>query len=160
MKKILTLLLLLVASTQFSQAQVSAPAEKMSERTVLGKWKMVIEMDEVVAELDKKAKESETVFEEAIVKMVSGVMEGVMDRVNIYLEFKSNGTAYVYVDAFDEEAEREETNWYVKGNRLYVEDTDNFESNMKGYWEYKDGVLVLENDDDDNVSVYMVRIDE
>jgi hypothetical protein len=155
MKKLITLALTgaLTLSMAFGQS-------KLTEKDLLGTWKMVIELDEVMAELDKEAKESENLFAEVLLKSVAGVVEGAMERVNIYMEFEHGGRATVMVDAFDEKDNDDEAEWYIKNNRLYIEGTDNFKSDREGSWELRDGVLFLEDNDNEKAKVYMVRVKE
>ena len=160
MKKLTTLLALSLFITFGVTAQ-----DKIYEKDLIGEWKMVIEMDGVLEELEEEAEESETILAEVIMKSVSGIVEGVMDNLDIYIEFKRGGKAIVYVDAFDADTEEDDSEWYIKGNRLYIEDLDNdnfnWDSDDDDYWVMKDGVLFLEMDDDDNeVKVYMVRVDD
>jgi hypothetical protein len=153
MSKTLTLvaLSLMTLSNGFGQS-------KLTENEVVGTWKMVIELDEVMDDLKKEAEESETILAEVILKSVSGIVEGVMDRVQIYIDLKKGGKAIVRVNAFDEDSDDDETNWYIKSGRLYIENTDKFSSDRKGNWYLRDGVLFLDDDDNDKAKVYMVRI--
>jgi len=153
MKKLATLALTgaITLSVAFGQS-------KLTENELLGTWKMVIELDEVMAELDKEAKESETLLAEVIINSVSGVIEGVLDNVNIYLDFERGGRATVMVDAFDEREDDEDTEWYIKNGRLYIDDAGHFESDGDDYWVLRDGVLFLEKDEDEKAKVYMVRV--
>jgi len=153
MKKLTTLALMsaLTLSVAFGQS-------KLTEKDLLGTWKVVVELDEVVAELDKEAKNSDNLLAEVILKSVSGVIEGVMDRINIYMEFERAGKAKVMVNAFDEKEDDEITTWTIKDNKLVIDGTDNFKSSRKGSWVYRDGVLFLEDNDSEKAKVYMVRM--
>ncbi len=138
--------------------------EKITESKLLGTWKMVIEMDEVMAKLDKEAKDSETILAEVLLKSVSGMVEGIMDRIQIYVEFQRNGQAILLIEAFDEEAEEDDTEWYIRNGKVYLDDSDNDNITWDGDdgWYLKDGVLFLDQDDDDDDEpvIYMVRIDD
>jgi hypothetical protein len=153
MKKILILAILTIAT--FSNA---IGQSKLSDGDVLGTWKMVIELDEVLDDLKKEAEESETLIAEVIMKSVSGIVEGVMDRVQIYIDLERGGKATVRVNAFEEDSDDEDTKWYIKSGRLYIENTDNFDSDVKGNWYMRDGVLFLDDDDNDKTKIYMVRV--
>ena len=141
-------------------SSVALSQSKVSESSVVGTWKMVIELDEVMEELKKEAEDSETIFAEVILKSVSGIVEGVMDRVQIYVDIKKGGKAIVRVNAFDEDGDDEDTEWYIKNDRLYIKNTDNFDSDKKGNWYMRDGVLFLDDqdNDDDKAKIYMVRV--
>ena len=155
MKNLFTLFILTVLTSSVALSQ-----SKISESSVIGTWKMVIELDEVMEELKKEAEDSETIFAEVILKSVSGIVEGVMDRVQIYVDIKKGGKAIVRVNAFDEDGDDEDTEWYIKNDRLYIKNTDNFDSDDKGNWYMRDGVLFLDDqdDDDDKAKIYMVRV--
>ena len=155
MKKYTLLFTLLIFVSLTSQSQ-----DKMTEKDVLGSWKMVIEMEEVMEELDEEADETESMLAKILIESVSGIVEGVMDNIEIRIDFERGGDAQVMVDAFDESAEDEETEWYIKSNRLYIDETDRFQSDSDGYWVLRDDVLFFENyDGDDDVAVYMVRVE-
>ena len=155
MKNLFTLFILTILTSSVALSQ-----SKISESSVVGTWKMVIELDEVMEELKKEAEDSETIFAEVILKSVSGIVEGVMDRVQIYVDIKKGGKAIVRVNAFDEDGDDEDTEWYIKNDRLYIKNTDNFDSDDKGNWYMRDGVLFLDDqdDDDDKAKIYMVRV--
>lgn len=155
MKKTLTLLALSLVSLSVSFGQ-----SKLTENELIGTWKMVIELDEDMAELDREAKESETLLAEVILNSVSAVIEGVLDNVNIYMDFERGGRATMLIDAFDEKEDDEDTKWYIKSGHLYIDDTDTFDSDGDDYWVMRDGVLFLKSDDDEHAKVYMVRVKE
>jgi len=156
MKKIALLFTVLILTFSSVQAQ-----DRITESNILGTWKMVIELDEVMAELEEEADESESFLAKTLLKSVSGIVEGVIDNIQIYMEFERGGDATVMVDAFDETSEDEDTEWYIKNNRLFIADTDNFNSDNDGYWVLKDDVLFFEDYDGDNDAVvYMVRVDD
>ena len=160
MKKLTTLLTLSLFVTFGATAQ-----DKIYEKDLIGNWKMVIDMDGVIEELDEEAEDADNLFAEVIMKSVSGLVEGVMDNIDIYMEFERGGDVVVYVDAFDTDSEEDDAEWYIKGNRLYIEDLDNdnlnWDSDDDDYWVMDDGVLYLENrDDDDEVKIYMIRVDD
>jgi len=135
---------------------------KVTKDNVVGTWKMKIEMDEVIAELEEEADDAETILAEVILKTVSGTMQGVMDRVEIYITLERDGDALVLVEVFDEEAEEDDSEWYIRNGRLYIKDNldDDFDWDSDDGWYMKDGVLVLDNDDDDDVQIYMIKVDE
>ncbi len=156
MKKITLLFAMstMILSTSYSQ-------DRMSESDIIGTWKMVIELDEVVEELEEEADDAETLLGQVILESVSGIVEGVMDNIDIYIEFERNGDATVMVEAFDSADDDEDTEWYIKNNRLYLEDTDSFDSDDDDYWVLDDGILYLESDDnDEDVEIYMIRVDD
>lgn len=156
MKKYTLLFALLVFVSATSQGQ-----DRMTEKDIYGSWKMVIELDEVMEELEEEADESESMLAKILIKSVSGIVEGVMDNIEIYIDFERDGDARVLVEAFDEASEDEDTGWYIKNNRLYIEETNSFNTDNDGYWVLRDDVLFFEDyDGDDDVTVYMVRVED
>jgi len=154
MKKI-TILLALFALT-FSPVQAQ---DRMTESDIVGTWKMIIDLDEVIDELEEEADDAETLLAQVILESVSGIVEGVMDNIDIYIDFDRGGDATITVEAFKDIDDNDDTEWYIKYNRLYIEDNDSFDSDDDDYWILEDGVLYLQNDDDDDVTVYMIRVD-
>ncbi len=137
--------------------------EKITESKLVGTWKMVIDADKVMAKIDKEAKESETMLAEILLKSVSGMVEGIMDRLQIYVEFKRGGDASLLIEVFESETEDEDTRWYIRNGKVYLDDTNNDKISWDGEdgWYLQDGVLFLEKDDDeDSPAIYMVRIDD
>ena len=145
----------------FFVSVASYSQDRMTENDVMGSWKMVIEIDEVMAELEEEADESESMLAKVLMQSVSGIVEGVMDNIEIYIDFDRDGDASVLVEAFDEATEDEDTEWYIKNNRLYIDETDSFNTDSEGYWVMRDDVLFFEDYDGDNeVTVYMVRVED
>ena len=149
------LLILVTLSASFGQNRVT-------ENNVLGQWKMVIDMDDIMDELDKEAEDSDNFLAETILSAVSGAVQGIIEEFDIYIELKRGGSAIITVAAFGEEGEEEGTKWYIDGGRLYLDDSNNEHVNWDGddHWEMRDGVLHLEGGDDDDPKVYMVRMDD
>ena len=97
MKKLTLLLALTILVISPTQAQ-----DRMTEGDILGSWKMVIDLDEVLEELEEEADESETLLAQVLLESVSGIIEGVMDNIDIYMDFDRGGEATIFVQAFDE----------------------------------------------------------
>lgn len=157
MKKITLLLALSILIIPPTLAQ-----DRISESDILGTWKMIIDMEEVLEEIEEEADESETLLAQVLLESVSGIIEGVMDRIDIYIEFERGGDASIRVNAFDATSDDDDdTEWYIKNGRLYIEETDNFNSDNDGYWVMRDDVLYFEDYDGDNdVTIYMVRMED
>ena len=149
--KILTLLsltLLLGFSTQ---------AQKVEEKDILGTWKLVIDIED---EMDKEADEAETLLEEVIIKSVSGLVSGVLDNIDIYLEFQERNNLRITIKAYGE-VEEEEGKWYInRKGYLVIEDVDDNDSfhfsSDDDEWKLVDGLLISDDHDDGNV--YMARV--
>ena len=155
MKKITLLIALTVLTLSTTQAQ-----DRMTEGDIVGSWKMIIDLDQVIDEIEEEADDAETLLAQVILESVSGIVEGVMDNVDIYMDFERGGRVTVIAEVFDDLDDEDDTDWYIKYNRLYIEDNDSFDSDDDDYWVLKDGVLYLEDDDDNEVSIYMVRVDD
>ncbi len=158
MTKLIAIFTLSVLSFGSLQAQ-----EKITESRLVGTWKMVIDADKVMAKIDKEAKDSETMLAEIILKSVSGMVEGIMEGLQIYVEFKRGGDASLLIEVFESETEDEDTRWYIRNGKVHLDDTNNDNITWDGDdgWYLQDGVLFLDQDDDEDAPVvYMVRIDD
>jgi len=152
--------LTLIATTLLISCAVSAQ-ETLTPSRLTGTWKMMLDMDPIQKELQAEAEDSETVFEEVILESVSGVMDGISKKIQVYFKFRDSGKAHIYVDAFDEATERELTYWEIRNNRLYIDDSDRFSSDDDDNWVLEDGILYLKDHGtgDHDVTVYMTKVD-
>ena len=96
-------------------------------------------------------------------RSVGGLVEGILDNLDISFEFKEDGRCKIYVDVFGVN-EVEYTEWYInRRGQLIIEDTDNVHFNSDDYWMFEDDILVAYDDDgddiDDDAFVYLVRVD-
>ena len=138
---------------------IGAQAQKVSEKEVLGTWKLIIDIEE---ELDKEAEEADNMLEEILIKTVSGFVEGIMDDIDIYFEFERNGKLKVTVNAYDD-TETEKGTWYInKKGYLVIEDIDSDDNDFSigsddDEWKLIDGILVSSDHEDDR-TVYMARV--
>ncbi len=150
--KILTLLsLVLFLGT-------SAQAQKVTEKDILGTWKLVINVDD---ELDEEADDADTILEEIIIKSVSGLVSGVLDNIDIYFDFQRRGKLYITVKAFGE-VEEETGEWYInRRGYLVIEDIDDDDdfhiSSHDDEWRMVDGLLVNEDHENDG-NVFLTRV--
>ncbi|MFT4736275.1 MAG: hypothetical protein ACI8QD_001115 [Cyclobacteriaceae bacterium] len=150
-------ILLLLSFTFFtfqSQAQ-----EKVTKDKLLGNWKLVIDIEE---ELDQEAEEEDNMFAKMIITGVSGLVEGIMENIDVYFEFQSDGEVRIKIDAFDER-EVEYAKWYISNRgELIIEDfeSDNISFDNDDVW-MMDGKRLVSFDDDGSMeeNVYMVRIE-
>lgn len=126
---------------------------RISEKDLIGRWKLVIEIREAIEE-ERDDSDEETAFEKIILSATSGLVGGILDNVDIELEFFKGGDATVLVDAFGDE-EIEKTSWRLKDGKLYIDDTDSFQMDSGDYWMLKGGILVSYEDDELNEYVYM-----
>lgn len=154
MKKTITLLtaLCLIFSLQ---------AQKVKKKDVIGKWQLVIDIEE---KMEEEADESDSFFEELIIKSVSGFVSGILEDIEIYFEFESDNYANITIKAYGE-IEEERAKWFIN-NRGYleIEDWDNDDDNFNistddDEWRLIDGLLISDDNDDDERTVYMKRVD-
>ena len=155
MLKFTTLLALslIALSSVFSQ-------DIISEKDLIGNWKMTIETDGIIEKIKKETSSEENLFARVILKSVSGIVDGVLDNVDIYFKFRKGGDVSVTVQALGETSEEESSKWTIKNNKLFIDDPDkdNLDWDNDDPWVMKDGVLVLKEEDEE-IIVYMVKID-
>ena len=134
---------------------------KLTERDLIGTWKMTINSESVMEEVKKEADEEDNLFAKVILNSVGGMVDGIIRNLDIYINFQRDGQAKILINAFENASEEEESEWYIKGGRLYIRDSkkgDNIDWDSNDYWIMKDGNLYLESDD--RVEVYMVKMDK
>lgn len=156
MKKALTLILIGL-TTYATYAQGS----RVKSKDIEGKnWKLVINIDEELEEAKREAEEEDSFLGEVIVNSVSGLVSGIMDELEIYMEFRASGEVKVTVEAFGER-EIEYSEWSIDSKgRLRISDTDRFQTDDDDYWLMEDGVLIsFEENGDLNENVYLVNIE-
>jgi len=137
---------------------VNAQKKKVKERDLDGVWKLIIKIDkeEVVDELD----DEDNIFAKIIAKSVVGIVDDVLNEIDIRFEFKSNNRLKVTINAFGEE-EVEYSAWKINSKgQLILEDVDSFDSE-KDYWLFEGDILVAYDNDDDDPSenIYLVNMD-
>jgi len=117
MRKIFTSILLLTLCTTLIFAQ-----DRVREKNMKGDWKMIIDvdMDEVSEEM-----EEESWFGYMISGALTGLVENVLDEIDIKMKFMDGGKLKITVIAFGEE-EIEYGEWYINGEgQLVIIDEDN-----------------------------------
>jgi negative regulator of genetic competence, sporulation and motility len=120
MNKVLTSLVLLTLCITVVFGQ-----DKVKEKDVKGEWQMIIDID-----FDELEDEMEEDMEEdswlgwAITGAVGGLVEDVMDEIDIQLKFMDEGKLKITVHAFGEE-EIEYGEWYInRDGQLVIIDED------------------------------------
>jgi hypothetical protein len=153
MKKIILLLVpVLLTAT-------GAIAQKLSDKDVIGTWKLVIDIEE---EIKEKAEEADSELEEAITEAVSGIITSVAGNIQIEFDFKANRTAVVTVSAFGE-SETEQAKWWInsQGNlqikELDDDDGDDINFSTDDEWQLQGNRLINVSDEQDG-SVYLIRV--
>ena len=157
MKKI-NLILMIAALFIYSSTEAQ---DKVREKDLKGTWKLIIDIEEEMDEAKEEMDEEDSFLGKMILNSVSGLVTGIMEEIDIYMEFRSDGEVKIIVEAFDER-EIEYSEWYIDSKgRLFIEDTDRFSSDDGDYWLIDDDVLIsFEDKYDRNENVYMVRIDK
>jgi uncharacterized protein YneR len=150
--------LLLIIPMLFLVLFANAQKKKVRERDLDGVWKMVIKIDkeEVADELD----DEDNIFAKIIAKSVVGIVDDVLNEIDIRFEFKSNNRLKVTVNAFGEE-EVEYSEWKInKKGQLIIENVDSFDSE-EDYWLFEGDILVAYDNDNDGPSenIYLVNMD-
>lgn len=138
---------------------VAVQAQKVTEKDILGTWKLIINVEE---EMDKEAEEADTMLEEVFIKAISGFVGGIMEDIEIYFEFQKNNKLKITVNAYDE-TETEKGSWYInKKGYLVIEDIESDDNDFHisaddDEWKLIDGILVSDDHEDDR-TVYMAKV--
>ncbi|MFT7035038.1 MAG: hypothetical protein ACJA2S_003559 [Cyclobacteriaceae bacterium] len=150
--------LILIFPMLFLVLFADAQKKKVKERDLDGVWKLVIKIDkeEIADELD----DEDNIFAKIIAKSVVGIVDDVLNEIDIRFEFKSNNRLKVTVNAFGEE-EFEYSEWKINNKgQLIIENIDSFDSE-EDYWLFEGDILVAYDNDDDGPSenIYLVNMD-
>ena len=132
---VISILMFFLAVAGFAQ-------ERVTEREVLGTWKLNVDIREAV----KEEAEEMSFFEGMMARAFSGMAADIMDEIDITFDFRKNNVLYltVHTDFDEDETETEELYWEIKKGQLYIEDIDNDEVQFEndGYWILSEGRLV------------------
>lgn len=156
MKSSLLITLCLLSLSMTSQAQ-----SKLREKDVIGNWKLVIDINEELKEAQDEMEEEDNFLGEIILGSVTGLVNGIFDHIDIYMEFRKGGELKTLVNAFGE-TEIEYSKWWIddEGKLRISSDNKHFSSDSQDYWLLKDGNLIsFENGDDMNENIHLVNID-
>jgi hypothetical protein len=133
--------------------------QKVSEDELVGNWKLVIDIEE---ELEREADEEDNPFARMMIRGVSGLVEGILDNIDIYFDFQRDGEVKILVEAFDEN-EIDYAKWYINRNgELIIEDldNDNIQFDDDDVWMMDGKYLVsIESDGSVQENVYMTKIE-
>ncbi|MEL7146457.1 MAG: hypothetical protein AAFO69_08825 [Bacteroidota bacterium] len=139
MKRLLTLTLLMAAITFGATAQQKIKYSDLEGKT----WKLTIDITE---ELEEEADNADNFFERLVIKGVSGLVENILDNIEIYFEFEKNHDLRVTVYAMGEK-EVEYTEWWIDDDgALRIDDSDSFSSDQDSRWYMFDDVIVAMNE--------------
>ena len=147
-----SLLILAFGIALFTQAQ------KVKEKDVIGTWKLIIDVEQ---EMEEEAEEADNMLEEIFIKAVSGFVDGILDGIDIYFDFREDNEVKITVHAYNEK-ETEYGRWFInKRGYLEIEDIDDGDNITidadDDEWKLIDGILVSDEHEDDR-NVYMTRV--
>ncbi len=152
--------LILLIGLLIGYQSADAQSSRVRERDLEGIWKMKISLDESVFE--QEISDEDNAFARLILKATGNLVEGILEEIDIELEFRDNHECRIYVSAFGEE-EVEYTDWRINSRgELYIEDSDSFQMGDDEYWIFEGDVLVAYEDGrplDDDAAVYLVKVD-
>ena len=123
---------------------------------------MTINSEEVMKEIKKESDEEDNLFAKVILSSVGGMVDGILRNIDVYIKFERNGDAKIIINAFEDNTDEDDSEWYIKSGKLYINDTkkgDNIDWDSDDHWEMRDGILYLESDDS-SIEVYMVKMDK
>ena len=158
MKKITTILLML---TLLFGASANAQS-KVKEKDLDGVWMLKIEIDE--DNWKREIEDEDNAVARAVIRGVSGLLDGILDEIDVRFEFLKDNEVRVFTELFGEE-EVEYTDWNINSRgELEIGDTDHWDDADDTVWLMEDGILVAYDRDsnykkDDDARVYLVRID-
>ncbi|MEQ8473293.1 MAG: hypothetical protein RIC35_19005 [Marinoscillum sp.] len=152
--------LLTILSCVVVLASLTAQSKVREKDLTDGTWKLVIDIEEELDEAKKEVREEDSFLGEMILNSVSGLVSGIIEELEIYMEFRPDGEVKVVVEAFGER-EVEYSEWHIDSKgRLYISDTDRFKTDDDDYWLMENGVLIsYEERNERNENVYLVHID-
>ena len=133
--------------------------QKVNGDDLVGNWKLVIDIEE---ELEREADEEDNPFARMMIRGVSGLVEGILDNIDIYFDFQRDGEVKILVEAFDEN-EVDYAKWYINRNgELIIEDLDNdkIQFDDDDVW-MMDGKFLVSIEEDRTIqeNVYMTKIE-
>ncbi len=142
--------MLLVFLLLFGISTTAHAQKRVKERSLRGIWKLEIKID----------KDADSAFG----RIVQNSVEGFLDEIDIYMDFRKNNELVVTVNAFGEK-EVEYSEWYINDEgELHIGDSEHFQSDDDTVWmfvgdrlesfENRNGKLV---NDSENVYLHRVR---
>jgi len=118
MKKLITLTLAL-----FCYVAVDAQT-KVTEKELIGEWKLVIDLDEVEEEIEREL-EDENWLAARFAKSISNFALDIVESVDVRMDFREDGEVRIEVEVMGAR-EVEYSEWCInKDGELIIEDDDN-----------------------------------
>jgi hypothetical protein len=142
-------------------AAATAEAQQLQEKDLVGtSWKLNIDIEAALEEAEREVEEEDNLLATLVLRGVSGVVEGIIENIEVYFDFEDDHEVKVYVDAFGTE-EIEYTYWEInKRGELVIEDNEHFDSDGPSYWIQDGDVLVLDDSyhDTDDANIYLEQV--
>ncbi len=162
MKKLITSFGIMIALLVLADSQAFSQ-QKVTEDKLIGTWRLIIDIEQEMEEARQEAKDDDNILGEMILSGVAGLVEGIMENIEIYFEFRPGGEVIIYTEAFDEtEDEPEYAEWYInKDGELYIEDSGKVNVEIDDYW-MMDGsrfLVAIEEGEGPSENVYMRKIE-
>ena len=149
-------LILAIMTISWSYAQKS-----FKKSDVYGKYKLALNLTDVI----ESENDDMSLLEEIIVTSITKSIDRVSNEyVSIIFDFRNNNTLLVSIKVKDEEEENEHIRWKLNNNKIYIDDSDNDDLNVKinsgeGYWILENKDLVKYGKDETKVNgVSLIRI--
>lgn len=156
MKKLCLLFIvsLLFVGQSFSQ-------DRVSEKKLIGNWKMIIDIEEEMDEAKKEMDEEDNILGELFMSSISGLVEGIIENIDINFEFKRGGEVILIVEALQEESEEEYLSWEInrRGELQIIGETDNVNLDEDDYWLMEGNKLLLFEDGELKENIYLLKIE-
>ena len=157
MKKFfLPILLLLFICSNPTQAQ-----DRVSEKRLLGTWEMIIDIEEDMDEAKRDLDEEDNILGEIFLSSISGLVEGILENIEIIFEFNPNGELILFVTALEEDSEEEYLEWMInrRGELIIIGETDNLDMDDDDYWLMDGNKLLLYEDGELSENVYLLKVE-
>ncbi len=149
-------LILAIMTISWSYAQKS-----FKKSDVYGKYKLALNLTDVI----ESENDDMSLLEEIIVTSITKSIDRVSNEyVSIIFDLRNNNTLLVSIKVKDEEEENEHIRWKLNNNKIYIDDSDNDDLNVKinsgeGYWILENKNLVKYGKDGTKVNgVSLIRI--
>jgi len=158
-------ILVIFLAISFTSNTLTAQS-KVKAKDLEGTWKMVIDVDEetILKELEEDGDDG--YWERLIVRSVSGLVENIIESIDIELRFLENQKLEIIADVpIDDKHELEYSTWEIdRHGALYLGDNDKIEINGDDdhIWLRKGDRLIMYDPDGkelEEMPVYLERID-
>lgn len=144
-----------------SSGLTSEPAQKLTKDAVLGRWQLVIEIEELIQ--DEVTDEHPLV--QSFLSGVGSFVENLIGAINIEFEFYDDNTVDIYVHASkitdDAKPEVERLTWQInEKGELIIDDFNNDKINVSsdGVWVLSGNKLVLVENGKPKPQLFMQRL--